>query len=406
MGDVTTHSGVWTRDDRAAQPYRYLPVAVPRNCPALQVHLDYDRSAGEIDLGCLGPAGFRGWSGAARDRFVISPTAATPGYLPGELEPGTWQVVLGLHRVGPHGVRWQVTATTAGATERPPSPPPPPDSRPTERAPSRALPHEPGLRWLAGDLHTHTVHSDGALTVAELAALAASRGLDFLAVTDHNTVSHHAELAAVSARSGVTLVPGQEVTTGRGHAGVLGDVGWVDFREPAEHWLTESTRRGGLMSVNHPLAADCTWRHPLPYPSPLTEVWHWTWLDRRWGGPVAWWLAHAADTVPVGGSDWHAPGRDAPPGEPTTWVACADESPEAVLDGLRAGRTAVSAGRDAPVLLRVAGEFVAVDADGLLLVEAATGRRQSVRGDRVRVAAAPGPHLLEDHDGTVVALCG
>ena len=65
----------------------------------------------------------------------------------------------------------------------------------------------PGPRWWAGDLHTHTVHSDGVLTVAELARLARGNGLDFIAVTDHNTVSHHPELAAASRRYGITLIP-------------------------------------------------------------------------------------------------------------------------------------------------------------------------------------------------------
>lgn len=398
---MTVHSGTWTRDDRLAEPYRYLPVDVPAGCPALAVELEYDTTAGELDLGCFGPAGFRGWSGSARDRFIVGRTAATPGYLPGELEPGTWQVVVGLHRIGPQGVRWRLTATPGPANV-----PAPPDSRPPVRHPQhrRRLPHEPGLRWLAGDLHTHTVHSDGALTVAELAALAASRGLDFLAVTDHNTVSHHAQCPAVAAWAGVTLLVGQEITTDRGHANVFGDVGWIDFREPADTWLWESERRGGLMSVNHPLAADCTWRHHLRCRPPLAEVWHWTWLDRRWGGPLAWWTAYGLDAVPVGGSDWHRTGADAPPGEPTTWVACADNTPEALLAGLRAGRTAVSAAPDAPVLLRVAGELVAVDADGLVVV-APDGRPIAVRGDRMSLPGMPGPHLLVDHDGAVVALC-
>ena len=75
------------------------------------------------------------------------------------------------------------------------------------------------------------------MTVPELAVHAVSRGLDFVAVTDHNTVSHHRELGSASAAYGVTLVPGQEVTTPRGHAGVLGDTGWIDFRTSADAWL-------------------------------------------------------------------------------------------------------------------------------------------------------------------------
>src|SRR5205823_844610 len=133
---------------------------------------------------------------------------------------------------------------------------------------------------------------------------------DFLAVTDHNTVSHHAELAAAGAAAGILLVPGQEVTTDRGHANAFGAVGWVDFREPAASW-------GGLLSINHPLAGDCAWLHPMDVRPPLAEVWHAGWWDRTWTAPLAWLLAWAPDTVPVGGSDFHTLADAARPGGPT-----------------------------------------------------------------------------------------
>ena len=119
--------------------------------------------------------------------------------------------------------------------------PPVPSARPARRS----LPADAGLTWLAGDLHAHTFHSDGVMSVAELAAHAVERGLDFVAVTDHNTVSHHALLGPASSRYGVTLLPGQEVTTELGHAGVLGDTGWVDFREPASSWLSAAEPLAG-----------------------------------------------------------------------------------------------------------------------------------------------------------------
>jgi hypothetical protein len=97
------------------------------------------------------------------------------------------------------------------------------------------------------------------------------RGLDFLAVTDHNTISHHAELAAASRRYGIILLPGQEVTTDGGHAGALGDVGWIDFREEPDAWLDATEAAGGLLSVNHPFAGPVSWTRPMRRrPSRLT----------------------------------------------------------------------------------------------------------------------------------------
>src|SRR5262245_11803786 len=242
-------AGVWRPEDRAASIYRYLPVEVSDGQRALRVELDYDRSAGVLDLGCFDPSGaFRGWSGAARSEFTVGADWATPGYLPGPLPPGEWRLALGLHRVPPEGLPYAVTVSPSA-----PAPSPVRDAPWPARPPRRALPEPPGYRWLAGDLHAHTVHSDGALTVAELARLAAAQGLDFLAVTDHNTVSHHPLLPA---ERGIALLPGQELTTARGHANAFGDIGWVDFREPVAAWLSTVEERGGLLSVNHPLAAD------------------------------------------------------------------------------------------------------------------------------------------------------
>src|SRR5687767_7226110 len=68
--------------------------------------------ANALDIGIFGPGGqFRGWSGGARDRFTINATEATPGYLPGPIEPGTWQVILGPYTVSPQGMTFEVDVT-------------------------------------------------------------------------------------------------------------------------------------------------------------------------------------------------------------------------------------------------------------------------------------------------------
>lgn len=387
-------------------PWHYLPVEVPPGACALRVELEYERSGAIMDLGCLGPTGFRGWSGGARREFVITADAATPGYLAAELEPGTWQVIIGLHRVPGHGAEYAVTARVSSTpgefTPEPPAAMMPPLS---DRPAARVLPASEGRRWLAGDLHTHTVHSDGGMTVPELARFAVGRGLDFLAVTDHNTISHHRELPAASAAHGIALLPGQEVTTESGHANALGSIGWIDFREPPDAWLEATEQAGGLLSVNHPIGGNVSWAAPMKRRPPLIEVWHWSWLDTRWTTPLGWWLAWDADAIPVGGSDWHKPGSDAPPGKPTTWVATEAAEPDAILDAIGSGRTAVSATRDGPVLLRVGDEFVASEADGLILT-GPEGPKARVRGQLAKFPAAEGYHRIVDLTGATLALTG
>ncbi|MGP3974536.1 CehA/McbA family metallohydrolase [Streptomyces sp. 8N114] len=398
-----THHGTWTMEHRAEEVLRALPVEVPGGTGALTVTLGYPRRAGVLDLGLLGPYGeFRGWAGGARDTVTVTESWATPGYLPGPVVPGIWQVLLRLHRIPPQGLPYEVRARFDGQVPAAPSSAAPRPPAPADRRRRRTVPSLGGAQWLAGDLHAHTVHSDGALTIDELAHAAVAEGLDFLAVTDHNTVSHHPRLAAVGSRQGIRLLPGQEVTTDLGHANVFGDTGWIDFRRPAGDWLAQADAAGGVLSVNHPLADDCAWQLPFAGRRPRhAELWHHTWTDRRHGAPLAWARAWRNDVIPLGGSDFHRPEQGHPLGAPTTWVLCADGD---VLGGLAAGRTAVSAAPDAAVLLRYGDELLALDADGTVLVRPG-GARTVVRGDAVRLPAREGMHRLETHTCEVVALC-
>src|SRR5262249_20597232 len=137
----------------------------------------------------------------------------------------------------------------------------------------------------------------------------------------------------------------------------------------------------------------------------LAEVWHSGWWDRTWGAPLAWLLAWGTTIVPVGGSDFHRLTDGARPGQPTTWVASAEPSVEAILAGLRAGRGALTESPAGPALVPLEGELVAMDADGTLLVDF-SGRRRPVRGDRARFpAAGTGPSWLEDDRAGILAIC-
>lgn len=328
-------------------------------------------------------------------------------------------MVLGLHQLPARGVRIAVEVDLPATR--------PADSEPLaavaprqRRGSDRDLPAEPGLRWYAGDLHAHTVHSDGSESIDQLAARAVRSGLDFLAVTDHNTISHHALLPEHAARHGVTLLPGQEVTTARGHANAYGPVGWVDFRRPTPTWFAHVEQAGGLLSVNHPLADDCAWQHPAPGPDrfapPAVELFHISWFaDRTATAAWAYLAALGGDPVLIGGSDFHRPDGGWTLGTPTTWVAAQDDSAAAILAAMLAGRTALSlgvgpgTGREpdplgSPVLLRTPDGLIADRADGTTLVDL-EGRRRRVRGDRVLIEDwGTGPYRLEDADRGVLSI--
>jgi predicted metal-dependent phosphoesterase TrpH len=62
------------------------------------------------------------------------------------------------------------------------------------------------------DLHSHTLRSDGVLTPAELVRRAADKGVDVLALTDHDVTDGLAEAQVAAGQAGIELVPGVEIS--------------------------------------------------------------------------------------------------------------------------------------------------------------------------------------------------
>ncbi|MGE5169570.1 MAG: 3',5'-nucleoside bisphosphate phosphatase [Rudaea sp.] len=62
------------------------------------------------------------------------------------------------------------------------------------------------------DLHCHSTRSDGVLSPAEVVRRAACRGVDVLALTDHDEVAGLAEARDAAHEAGVTLVAGAELS--------------------------------------------------------------------------------------------------------------------------------------------------------------------------------------------------
>ncbi len=72
------------------------------------------------------------------------------------------------------------------------------------------------------DLHVHTCAShDGVSSALEMAEAARKKGLDGIAITDHNVIMESLAAASLSERTGLTIIPGVEVSTAEGHFVIL-----------------------------------------------------------------------------------------------------------------------------------------------------------------------------------------
>jgi hypothetical protein len=239
--------------------------------------------------------------------------------------------------------------------------------------------------WLAGDFHVHTCYShDGYCvtdddntgpdefytasgTVTERFAEGAARGLDFLAITDHNDVRSQAD--AGFGAFGLVGVPAYEHSL-HGHSQMLGathlfDEG--DSSDAAVQAMADALRaEGGLFQTNHPTSAlldpidDCTefenldWGYGTEIVPDSLEVWN---IWHAWQPPapasnsnddaeVFWecFLNEGHRVAATGGSDshWLSTAAVQGPGNPTTWVLSDEASAAGILGGVRNGRTAIS----------------------------------------------------------------
>jgi hypothetical protein len=350
---------------------------VPFEVPAETVEFEVVHSDGSdtaiLDWGVWSPEGFRGWGGGLTDAAVIGVDESSRGYLRGPITPGTWTLVIGKAELDDGGNTYVVDLTFRDAATL----------TPEASAPFDPVVLESGARWYAGDLHVHSEESgDASATLEEIATLARERGLDFVVITDHNTVSHHDRLAAAQpALDDLLLIRGIEVTTYAGHGNALGVDGYVDHRAGldgvgAETIAAEVDAQGGLFSINHPAldlgdqCIGCAWDHAdTPWelisaieiqtgPFALTGILFTPLAIALWDQQLDDDLRIAA----VGGSDDHRAGggggNESPIGSPTTLVFTDELSEEGILRGIREGRTVVKLRDpdDAMVELTAGGE--------------------------------------------------
>lgn len=342
------------------QSYVKAPFQVPAGTERVTITFDYTGKEQHtaLDLGLLDPAGLRCWSGGNKTTLTVGLMDATPSCLPGAIPAGRWNVLIGVPNIRA-GVEShytiRVVLSRSGAVRDEPA---------VLREPLRA-----GPGWFRGDLHTHTAHSDGQCASQSGRAVpcpvyftvdaAARRGLDFVAITDHNASSQYDAMRELEPYfDKLLLIPGREITTFQGHINFLGSTDWVDFRldgttvPDANSLLRAAARAGAITSINHPAAPSgeicmgCGWTPAKPVDIHLLTA-----IEAVNGGSepygiddLGFWdkqLSKGCRLTGIGGSDNHRPMQPLDQvgsvGSPTTAVYATELSTPAILEGIRAG---------------------------------------------------------------------
>ncbi len=262
---------------------------------------------------------------------------------------------------------------------------------PPTRVPGR------GRGWYRGDCHIHSVHSDGKLTPEQLATAAREAGLDFIATTEHNTTDAHGAWCR-HAGDDLLVVLGEEVTTPTGHWLALGiqPGQLVDWRyrvrdERLDRHLDDVHHAGGLCVAAHPHMPLASCGFMFPYDGfDAVEVWNGLWAsDLPWNADneaalAEWGRGLAADVQrgrwrpAMGNSDTHLEGQI---GIPHTVVLADDLSTDAVLAGIRTGRSWIAEAATVDLSLNVsAGDRSAGIGQRLKTCDRPATVRADVRG--------------------------
>jgi hypothetical protein len=369
----------YTRDQ--AGTYTKLPFDMPGGIERVELEYDYPRYAEEtlpggtarrelnvIDLGVYDQNGdLFGWSGSNRRSVYISSASASPGYGHGKFGSGKWAVALGLYRI---------------------------ESSVEVRVIVRIYPRERLL--LRGDLHMHTVNSDGSYTTAFVIRSCIAAGLDFIALTDHNTMKQNSEIGNPE---GLTVIPGVEFTNYRGHANFFfsdpglrfNDNFLVNTFDEMAALFRRAREAGALISLNHPCS---DWEFGYEgFPFDMIEVWN---------GPMRGFNLRAVDLwhrflcqgkrIPaLGGSDIHRNELGRTFGTPCNFVYSRGRSAADILEGIREGRGSIAYAGEGPHLdLDIDGAGLGDTAPFRPGLEGLVTMTGACRGDSLKIVSGKG----------------
>jgi hypothetical protein len=202
-------------------------------------------------------------------------------------------------------------------------------------------------RVLEADLHAHTRFSDGFLSPFDLVIQGRRRGLDVLAVTEHNSV-FPGKMARFwsGVVDGPTILVGEEVTTNRFHLHGIGIESRIDPSQSVAGVIKDIHAQGGIAIAAHPVKR--YWKTFVPVEKELdgAEVMHpiafgqqrggWRWDEMRDFYVNA--QKGGAHLTAVASSDYHF---FSPLGVCRTLVFAKSGAAPDVLEALKNGRTVV-----------------------------------------------------------------
>ncbi|MCL2220932.1 MAG: CehA/McbA family metallohydrolase [Oscillospiraceae bacterium] len=310
--------------------YFAIPFTVPEGLERVTASYSYKKMlsgrkkdtvrAGIVDIGLEDAQGrFLGWSGSSKDSVFVGPYASTKGYLMTDITPGEWKIIGGAHRIPDEGlpVRYEITFTPAAS------------------------------RWLQGDLHIHSDASDGQHDIATLAKKALKKGLDFIAIANHNNYTDNLNPPTIP---GLTIIPAVEWTHYRGHMNFFGvakpfDNGFIVNNDAEMQSLIERAKeKGAIISVNHPKDEYFSYKWENKSCFDLVEIWNAPMRQSNMNA-IAWWhefLLSGRKLPIVGGSDYHRDLHPALLAVPVTKVYAKSPSSADILKAITAGHSYVT----------------------------------------------------------------
>jgi hypothetical protein len=238
--------------------------------------------------------------------------------------------------------------------------------------------------WYRGELASHSNYSHGSESVAALVRRAERLGLDFLAITDENTMDAVRDPGFRS--DSVVLIPAVKWgNDANGWALMYGPrtepLPPVNFAF-AQGQCLRTQAQGGAVAAAHPCLPTAPWQWNLAYLNSV-QMWFRGWRDIpplaldnlredlkvRQDGRLVYSIAEAATIAAqsansqaqefweyelsrgvrmggIAGSGTASP--KVPMASPVTWIYAKEKSLKGILEGMRLGRTYVSSGLDGP----------------------------------------------------------